>query len=95
MVAILATLIAVGSISAYAVPKTQVLRVSDGAVHRASAARRGMTQFGSSSRTIVVPIVVTWSTEYQSASTVCGRIQPERRPVHVLWPQVDPSFQSR
>ena len=40
-VAILASLIAAGSISAFAVPKAQVLRVSD-----------GMTQYGSSSRTI-------------------------------------------
>lgn len=66
ILAALAFAVAVSSTSAFAVPKAQVLRVSDGSNHtgRCCSSWEDAVQVNEPDR--VVPVVVTWSTEYQT-----------------------------
>ena len=92
MVALLATLIVVGSISAYAVPKTQVLRVSDGAVHRGICCSSWNDSVRFVEPNFVVPVVVTWSAEYQSASPFLVGLSLNDGPCTFYGPKSIPAF---
>lgn len=64
--ALLACLLVVGANSALAVPKIQVLRVTDGATHTGQCCSSWGDSIQVNEPDKPVPIVLTWSTEYQT-----------------------------
>jgi len=90
--AVLACAVAVSSPSAFAVPKTQVLRVSDGSTHTG----RCCTSWGDSVQVTepdrVVPVVVTWSTEYQADQPFLAGFSLNGGPCTFFGPKSIPPF---
>ena len=91
-VAILASLIAAGSISAFAVPKAQVLRVSDGATHTGLCCSAWNDSIRVVEPNYLVPIVVTWSTEYQSETPFVVGFSLNDGPCTFFGPKSIPAF---
>ena len=92
LVAILASLIAVASISAFAVPKAQVLRVSDGATHTVQCCSSWGDAIRVTEPANPVPVVVTWSTEYQTAQPFAVGFSLNDGPCTFFGPKSIPAF---
>jgi len=92
LAALVACLLAMVSISAFAISKSQVLRVSDGATHTGMCC----SSWGDSIRVVEpdnpVPIVVTWSAEYQTAQPFLVGFRLNDGPCAFYGPKSIPPF---
>jgi len=93
-VAALVCMIAAGSISALAVPKAQVLREVAGGPHTGRCCSVWDESIRVNEPETVVPIVVTWSTQYQSNAPFLAGLSLNGGPCTFFGPPSVPSYAS-
>lgn len=92
LVAWVAALVAMGSTSAFAVPKAQVLRVSDGSGHTGRCCSSWGDTVQANEPDRLVPVVVTWSTEYQTNTAFLVGLSVNGGPCTFFGPKSIPPF---
>ena len=90
----LACVIAASSISAFAVPKAQVLRISDGATHTGRCCSSWDDSVRVNEPDNLVPVVVTWNTDYRAASPFLAGLSLNGGPCTFYGARFIPSFTS-